>query len=304
MRIILKGAVFLLSLILCFIIIARIAAAPAKEKPVEDTYNDASSTVSISPIETVLEPSPPDEEPEQVEEEWPYPISQEEIELIALVTMAEAEGETELGQRLVIDTILNRVDDSHFPDNVTDVIFQPNQFTSMWNGRVDRCYVKEELVELVQEELLERTNYECVFFTAGVMKKCIVRFGINHFHFEDDNLTLDVASTSGGFFTEIATEILDNGGKVYGVGYSDGMDVLHMRIDNTADLKVLQKSKYVQSDMRDVYVDIKKDIESGDLVLFVGCPCQVAAIYSFLGKNYANLYTIEFICMGVNSPLA
>ena len=162
MRIILKGAVFLLSLILCFIIIARIAAAPAKEKPVEDTYNDASSTVSISPIETVPEPSPPDEEPEQVEEEWPYPISQEEI-----VTMAEAEGETELGQRLVIDTILNRVDDSHFPDNVTDVIFQPNQFTSMWNGRVDRCYVKEELVELVKEELLERTNYECVFFTAG-----------------------------------------------------------------------------------------------------------------------------------------
>lgn len=158
MRIILKGAVFLLSLILCFIIIARIAAAPAKEKPV---------TVFISPIETVLELSPPDEEPEQVEEEWPYPISQEEIELIALVTMAEAEGETELGQRLVIDTILNRVDDSHFPDNVTDVIFQPNQFTSMWNGRVDRCYVKEELVELVQEELLERTNYECVFFTAG-----------------------------------------------------------------------------------------------------------------------------------------
>ena len=158
MRTILKGAMFLLSLILCFIIIARIAAAPVKEKPVEDTYNDASSTVSISPVETVPEPSPPAEEPEQIEEE---------IELIALVTMAEAEGETELGQRLVIDTILNRVDDSHFPDNVTDVIFQPNQFTSMWNGRVDRCYVKEELVELVKEELLERTNYECVFFTAG-----------------------------------------------------------------------------------------------------------------------------------------
>lgn len=112
------------------------------------------------------------------------------------------------------------------------------------------------------------------------------------------------ASTSGGFFTEIATEILDYGGKVYGVGYSDGMDVLHMHIDNTADLKILQKSKYVQSDMRNVYASIKKDIESGTLVLFVGCPCQVAAIYSFLGKNYANLYTIEFICMGVNSPLA
>lgn len=166
MRTVLKGAVFLLSLILCFIVIARMAAAPAKEKTIEDTYNDASSTVSISPIETVPEPSLPTEEPEQVEEKWLYPISQEEIELIALVTMAEAEGETELGQRLVIDTILNRVDDSRFPDNVTDVIFQPNQFTSMWNGRVDCCYAKEELIELVKEELLERTNYDCVFFTA------------------------------------------------------------------------------------------------------------------------------------------
>lgn len=81
MRTILKGAVFLLSLILCFIIIARIVAAPAKEKPVEDTYNDASSTVSISPIETVPEPSPPDEEPEQIEEEWPYPIHRKKSNL-------------------------------------------------------------------------------------------------------------------------------------------------------------------------------------------------------------------------------
>lgn len=71
MRTILKGAVFFLSLILCFIIIARMAAAPAKEKPVEDTYNDASSTVSISPIETVPKSSPPAEKPKQVKEEWP-----------------------------------------------------------------------------------------------------------------------------------------------------------------------------------------------------------------------------------------
>ena len=112
------------------------------------------------------------------------------------------------------------------------------------------------------------------------------------------------ASTSGGFFTEIATEILDNEGIVYGVGYSDSMDVLHLHVDNAVELRILQKSKYVQSDMRNVYKDIKKDADSGRLVLFVGCPCQVAAIYSFLGRKYANLYTVEFICMGVNSPLA
>lgn len=104
-------------------------------------------------------------------ESWSYPITQEEIELIALVTMAEAEGETELGKRLVIDTILNRIDNPHFPDTVHDVIYHPNAFIVMWNGRIDRCHVMPEIVELVKEELLNRTNYECVFFMAGGYSK-------------------------------------------------------------------------------------------------------------------------------------
>ena len=47
-----------------------------------------------------------------------YPLTREEIELVAQVTMAEAEGEPEEAQRLVIDTILNRVDSDRFPDTV------------------------------------------------------------------------------------------------------------------------------------------------------------------------------------------
>ena len=60
-------------------------------------------------------------------------LSYEDISLIALVTMAEAEGECEEGKRLVIDTILNRVDSEHFPNNVYDVVYQRNQFSSIWN---------------------------------------------------------------------------------------------------------------------------------------------------------------------------
>ncbi len=96
-----------------------------------------------------------------------YLITQEEINLIALVTMGEAEGETELGKRLVIDVILNRVDNPRFPNTIHDVIYQPNQFSVMWNGRIEQCCVKSEIVKLVEEELLERTNYDCVFFMAG-----------------------------------------------------------------------------------------------------------------------------------------
>ena len=93
-------------------------------------------------------------------------LSDEEINLIALVTMAEAEGESELGKRLVIDTILNRIDSEHFPENVVDVIYQPNQFESMWNGRIDRCYVVDDICRLVKEECLQRNNSDVVFFCA------------------------------------------------------------------------------------------------------------------------------------------
>lgn len=94
-------------------------------------------------------------------------LSQDEIELIALVTMAEAEGECEEGKRLVIDTILNRADSEHFPNTVYDVIHQPNQFSSMWNGRVERCEVRDDICLLVREELETRTNSSVMFFTAG-----------------------------------------------------------------------------------------------------------------------------------------
>lgn len=109
----------------------------------------------------VVQPEEPMEEPNAVT------LTQEEIDLIALCVMAEAEGEPEEGQRLVIDTILNRVDDPRFPGNVHDVIYQKNQFAGMYGERIERCYVKEELVQLVREELENRTNREVVFFRTG-----------------------------------------------------------------------------------------------------------------------------------------
>lgn len=98
-------------------------------------------------------------------------LSEEDIDLIALVTMAEAEGESEYGKRLVIDAILNRVDSGYYPDTVFEVIYQPGQFSSMWNGRVNRCYVMDEIRQLVREELLARQNYEVIFFMAGGYSK-------------------------------------------------------------------------------------------------------------------------------------
>jgi len=100
-----------------------------------------------------------------IENECPY--SDEEIYLIALVTLAEAEGECEEGKRLVIDTILNRVDSPHFPNTVEEVIYQPYQFSSMWNDRYTRVTVTDDICDLVREEIYHRLNTEVIFFTAN-----------------------------------------------------------------------------------------------------------------------------------------
>lgn len=125
-------------------------------------------------IETTVEEIKPQvEEVKEIEEPEVEEISQEiylsdgEMKLIAIITMAEAEGQSEYGQRLVIDTILNRVDSPRFPNTVRDVIYSPGQFSCVWNGRADRCYVKDEIYQLVLEECITRSNRDVVFFTAG-----------------------------------------------------------------------------------------------------------------------------------------
>ena len=135
-------------------------------KPIQETdileSVSVKKAISVEPMvekEVVVEPEP--EEPSATL------AMQEEIELIALCVMAEAEGECEYGQRLVIDVILNRVDDPHFPDTIYDVIYQKNQFSGMYGDRITRCYVKDELVQLVREELENRTDYDVVFFRTG-----------------------------------------------------------------------------------------------------------------------------------------
>lgn len=103
-------------------------------------------------------------ETEEVEEL----ATQEEIELLALLVMAEAEGESEYGKRLVIDTVLNRVDSEfrYFADTITDVIWQPRQFSGMYGKRIEKCYVTEDNIRLVREELESRTNYDVLYFHA------------------------------------------------------------------------------------------------------------------------------------------
>ena len=124
---------------------------------IEEIITDEVETIDI--VEPIIEA-------EETVDEPIISVSNEDIELLALITMAEAEGESEEGKRMVIDTILNRVDSERFDNTISEVIYAPNQFTSMRNGRVDRCYVADDIYQLVIEELTNRTNYDVLYFTA------------------------------------------------------------------------------------------------------------------------------------------
>lgn len=110
-------------------------------------------------------------------------------------------------------------------------------------------------------------------------------------------------SSSGGAFSALATSIFAQGGYVAGAVYNKNMEVGHQLCHSMDDLNHLRGSKYVQSTIGNVYREIKKELIAGNLVLFVGTPCQVAGIRSYLKRDYENLYCCDFICHGTPSPL-
>jgi N-acetylmuramoyl-L-alanine amidase len=140
--------------------------AVAETRPPVDIYEPIAAvqeeTTTKATLTDIQEPTTESIETE-VEDESEKCIM-DDVELLALVTVAEAEGESEYGKRLVIDTVLNRVDDPRFPNTIQGVVYQKNQFTSMWNGRVDRCVVTDDVRQLVLEELESRTNSDVIFF--------------------------------------------------------------------------------------------------------------------------------------------
>ena len=112
-------------------------------------------------------------------------------------------------------------------------------------------------------------------------------------------------SSSGGMFTLLADEIISRNGVVCGARYSDDFQlVYHAWATNSDELAPLRGSKYVQSETRLTYREAKEFLEQGRPVLYTGCPCQIAGLYKFLGKEYPNLYTADIVCHGSNSVTA
>ena len=108
-------------------------------------------------------------------------------------------------------------------------------------------------------------------------------------------------SSSGGVFSALSEIILRGGGIVFGAGFDKNFRVIHTSARTPDELENLRGSKYVQSQIRDVYRQVAVALKSTS-VLFSGTPCQCAGLKHFLGKDYDNLLTVDIVCHGTPSP--
>lgn len=117
---------------------------------------------------------------------------------------------------------------------------------------------------------------------------------------KEDKIRL--ASSSGGIFSLLAEEILEEGGVVFGAAFDGQMMVHHVAVESVRDLERLRGSKYLQSRIENSYADVKAYLAADRKVLFSGTACQIAGLLHFLGRPYEKLWTVDVLCHGVPTP--
>lgn len=107
-------------------------------------------------------------------------------------------------------------------------------------------------------------------------------------------------ASSGGAASAIIRTFIKNGGYVASCLFDSGKFVFEV----TNEMAVARKfagSKYVKSNPEKIYGKIQSLLKANQKVLFIGLPCQVAAVNQFI-KDKTNLVTADLICHGTPSP--
>ena len=80
-------------------------------------------------------------------------VTARELDMLERIVWAEARGEDDIGQILVVNVIFNRIADHRFHNCVESVIFAPGQFTPVTNGQFARATPNDRIRTNVQRAL-------------------------------------------------------------------------------------------------------------------------------------------------------
>lgn len=116
------------------------------------------------------------------------------------------------------------------------------------------------------------------------------------------NESIRVAGSSGGIAGAVSLDFVKSGGIVCSCVLKKGKFVFDFA-ENEAEVVKFTGSKYVKSNPEGIYSKIKYLLEKRKKLLFIGLPCQVAAIKKMIPVSMQeNLYTVDLICHGTPSP--
>lgn len=107
------------------------------------------------------------------------------------------------------------------------------------------------------------------------------------------------AGSSGGVFGLMAEKILQDNGVVFGAALSEDCKMVYQTSTKHVSLEELEKSKYVESYTGTIFKEVKKELLAGKRVLYCGTSCQIDGLKKYLGKDYTELFTCDFLCHGV-----
>lgn len=147
------------------------------------------------------------------------------------------------------------------------------------------CHLCERVCPVIHADELKNNDY-----------KEPLCFAVQH-----KNLESLFNSTSGSAFAGLAEAMYKRGGYVGGAIFNEDFSVRQYISAEKKDLDIIRNSKYVQSDSRGFYKEVKLLLDKGNQVLVCSLPCQIAALKAFLKKDYDNLITVDLICRNINS---
>lgn len=116
---------------------------------------------------------------------------------------------------------------------------------------------------------------------------------------KDEEIRSD--GSSGGVASAMAKAFVRDGGYVCSCTFKEGTFGFEV-VNNINDISRFKGSKYVKSNPSGIYKQILSLLKDDKKVLFIGLPCQVAAVKNYAGKYDEQLYTIELVCHGTPSP--
>lgn len=110
-------------------------------------------------------------------------------------------------------------------------------------------------------------------------------------------------SSSGGVFPSLAKHVIEDlHGVVFGVKWDENLTAVSTMAETMEEVESFYGSKYVKSEIKDVYKKVKEQLAADRYVLYSGLPCECAGLKAYLRKDYEKLILCEILCHAAPSP--